>query len=95
MNNISEFELDEIVLKISECFHAPMADGGISAVEGDGNKIKDILRPLLQSRQPEKVRVSMRGVAKLAKDMTGTSFSKRLDMLVIWLKSKGFEVAEK
>ena len=51
MSNISEFELDEIVLKISDCFHAPMADESLSSVECDGNQVKVILRSLL-STQP-------------------------------------------
>lgn len=69
MSNISEFELDEIVLKISECFQAPMADDGISAVEGDGNKIKDILRSLLQSRQLEWPSVTERDIDRLLGDL--------------------------
>lgn len=106
MSNISEFELDEIVLKISECFHAPMADDGMSAVEGDGNKIKDILRSLLQGQVKAKVtREELNSLYKnleicvgTRKDKDGTIAYLSLEALFRlenWLKSIGVDVRNK
>ena len=95
---IPEFELDEIVLKISECFHAPMADDGMSAVEGDGNKIKDILITLLQ-RQPERPKISREEIESLVTICLqlipySSEDIRRAYYIFItdWLKSKGYDV---